>query len=1048
VKRHAKASSAGSISGQASRFGSKLLLACAMVIFAALVLGVALAAAAIPTVSVENASEVTATSAKAKGTIDPQDHETSYHFEYATQADFSDAASFGSGGSLAEGSGPQQVTATAAELGPNATYYLRLVASNEDGVSTAVAVSTFTTDAIAPTVGNPGHTQFAQSEVIIAGAANPHNSAVSDCRFEYGADDSYGQSIPCEALPPTNNNANLVRAKLSDLIPGASYHFLLSVTNGVGTTESADAVLVARAALSLPACPNAGSIGVGFLPNCRAWEMVSFPSKNGGGVTGLSSRTRAAFDGSAVQYMSLNGFVDVVGMGVSTDYIAKRSTSTTPGDNGWSTHAITPPQEAMSTGASLTAGEPRYEGTFSADLRTGIFSAWSPLTPAPNVALATNLYLRDDLLSPGAGSYRLLTDSATPINQALAQQGDQGRPWLVGTSTDLSHGIFESILGLVSGISANTKKLYEWNDGALRVAGILPTAIPATRSIGGRGVSVGGGGKHTSHAITADGSRIFFTTPSNSSAVTGPIYARINGRSTVQLNASERTIPAATKAATYWDASTDGSRVFFTSEAALTDSAPDSSAAKLYMWEKQPTDEQQSVAVDATGGEFTLTFQSKTTSPIAFDATAAQVQVELEALETIKAGNVSVSGGPGSVGAANPYIISFTGDFAGANVAQIAADGSALTGGASTATATTTQPVKNLNYLNEDEELEDLSDGGVLGVIGTGDDGRYVYFIARSQLVPGQPKLNTESGIYLWHDGEIVYVGKGEMASAGDSAENVDGAKLNLVPRQSRVTPDGRHLLFSSSSGKGLLSVRGGDDYDQTPLSCHTGGLLGCREHYLYSADIDELVCVSCRLSEASATGSSTLAAAGSIGASQTANYLGRSLTDDGHFVFFNSTEKLVEADTNGVSDAYVYNVATGTPHLLSSGESATPSFFLDASADGADAFFVTSEPLSGWDVDGAYDLYDARIGGGFPEPPPPPPSCQGDACQPTPANITDPTPASSSFQGSGNQSQGRERKVRCAKGQRKIKSRKAKSRCAKSRKSKRNVNSHRRPGR
>ena len=47
----------------------------------------------------------------------------------------------------------------------------------------------------------------------------------------------------------------------------------------------------------------------------------------------------------------------------------------------------------------------------------------------------------------------------------------------------------------------------------------------------------------------------------------------------------------------------------------------------------QKTDEQQTVRVtNATGGTFTLTFNGQTTAPIAFNATAAQVDAALEAL--------------------------------------------------------------------------------------------------------------------------------------------------------------------------------------------------------------------------------------------------------------------------------------------------------------------------------------------------------------------------------------------------------------------------------
>jgi hypothetical protein len=89
-----------------------------------------------------------------------------------------------------------------------------------------------------------------------------------------------------------------------------------------------------------------------------------------------------------------------------------------------------------------------------------------------------------------------------------------------------------------------------------------------------------------------------------------------------------------------------------------------------------------------------------------------------------------------------------------------------------------------------------------------------------------------------------------------------------------------------------------------------------------------------------------------------------------------------VAADANGQVDAYEYDVQSGIARLLSSGRDTAGSYFLDASANGDDAYFVTREQLVGWDVDRAYDLYDARVGGGFPDPPLSPPACTGDACR------------------------------------------------------------------
>jgi PKD repeat protein/type 1 glutamine amidotransferase len=101
------------------------------------------------------------------------------------------------------------------------------------------------------------------------------------------------------------------------------------------------------------------------------------------------------------------------------------------------------------------------------------------------------------------------------------------------------------------------------------------------------------------------------------------------------------------------------------------------------------TNETQTVrTAGTTGGTFTLTFQGQTTAPLAHNATAAQVQAALEALEAIGSGDVLATGGPANVANVS---VNFRGALSERDVAQLTADGSGLTGTAPGAvTATTT----------------------------------------------------------------------------------------------------------------------------------------------------------------------------------------------------------------------------------------------------------------------------------------------------------------------------------------------------------------------
>ena len=90
------------------------------------------------------------------------------------------------------------------------------------------------------------------------------------------------------------------------------------------------------------------------------------------------------------------------------------------------------------------------------------------------------------------------------------------------------------------------------------------------------------------------------------------------------------------------------------------------------------TDDVQEVFNDATGGTFTLTYDGQTTAAIAYNASAATVETDIESLSNVTAATVT---GTGVV--ATPWVIRFVTD-SGQNI-MTAGDGS-LTGGTSTVT--------------------------------------------------------------------------------------------------------------------------------------------------------------------------------------------------------------------------------------------------------------------------------------------------------------------------------------------------------------------------
>jgi hypothetical protein len=668
--------------------------------------------------------------------------------------------------------------------------------------------------------------------------------------------------------------------------------------------------------------------GQGFLPDNRAWEMVSPPDKNGGDVMPATNRTRIAADGSAASFTSLVGFGDTHGGTIGAEYLAQRTAA--PETSGWATHGITPREEALPFFGAFFALDPNYDGEMSDDLSHGVYRSYRPLTDDPNVAGLQNLYVRDDLRSPGEGSYRPLTDPGfqLPVPETFPSVA---RPWLAGASSDFSKVIFESQVNLTTDGQPGQVKLYESEAGApLRLAGMVPppgqtecddvTEAPACEEApssqagqGAQGANNFGLPASTPRMISADGSRIFFQTPVES----GNVYMRVDGTRTVQLNASERTDcadhdpctgtpepdPSGPQPASLWIASKDGSRIFFSTSEGLVNEDADG-LDDIYMYD-----------VDAPAG-------------------------------------------------------------------------------------------RHLTLVTKDEEPS--TGDGVIGVVGASDDGHYLYFMVGGQLVAGEP---AGRGLYAWHDGTIKYIGGFDVpdnVTLNTLAASWTGTSITLM---ARVAADGSHLMFATSSDGGFKDRWGFAGFDHAGPKCG----VGCRELYVFDANAGTLRCASCDPSGALPLGAAQdniKNDATASGATST-SHITRALSSDGRYAFFSSPDPLVPEDTNGKYDAYEYDTQTEEVHLLSSGESPEDSYFMDASASGDDAFFATREQLTGWDLDTSYDLYDARAGGGLPEPKPAPPSCQGDACQPTPQSLNDPTPSSSAYAGPGNADRARKRHKR-----------------------------------
>lgn len=247
-------------------------------------------------------------------------------------------------------------------------------------------------------------------------------------------------------------------------------------------------------------------------------------------------------------------------------------------------------------------------------------------------------------------------------------------------------------------------------------------------------------------------------------------------------------------------------------------------------------------------------------------------------------------------------------------------------------------------YDVDTDHLENLTGTGdptvVTRVQSVSADGEYIYFTSKSDLTGAG--VGGQSSIYLAHAGQVKLV-------APLTAFEYGG------PSAAAISPGGRYLAYASPA-----SVTGADTTDPTCTFSvfYVNPPGSCVEVYRYDAQTSETVCLSCTTVD----GANRF---GDIGfqAASVSQYVPRTVLDDGR-VLFNSDARLLSGDVNGRRDVYQWH--DGVTTLVSSGRSNEDSMFADASADGRDVFFFTSERLVAQDTDDEIDLYDARANGGI----------------------------------------------------------------------------------
>lgn len=295
----------------------------------------------------------------------------------------------------------------------------------------------------------------------------------------------------------------------------------------------------------------------------------------------------------------------------------------------------------------------------------------------------------------------------------------------------------------------------------------------------------------------------------------------------------------------------------------------------------------------------------------------------------------------------------------------------------------------------------------VQGVVSMGRDARRMYFVARGVLTT----VPDSEGVSAVKGADNLYVYDAQTGAVGFIADLCSAARTSGIAEDARcpsglatgvndtslwtghagdasqATPDGRYLVFSTY---GRLIGHGAQvDVD------------GSRDVYRYDAQTGVLDRVSLGEDGADANGNGNgfdasiepvYRGQGTVAQQQSLET--RAISDDGSRIVFSSTEPLSEAAINHHKNVYVWHKEPGWSEgrvaMISSGTSLTDDIFPMISADGINVFFSTSQGLVPGDTENDLDVYDARVGGGFPGGEATRMQCSSDACQ---GALTNPAP-------------------------------------------------------
>lgn len=784
----------------------------------------------------------------------------------------------------------------------------------------------------APVVDGAASQQLTAQSVRLNAQIDPRG-AQSEYHFEYGTANCRASGSACTELPagviPAGFGDQPVSVTLGGLSPATGYYFRVVASNTYGDAEGGP--------WSFATLPSAS-----VLPDGRAWELVSPPDKHGAAAE-VVSRSRggsiqAAADGNSIVWLATGPVVSEPEGNRSfelTQLISRRNSGE------WSTQSLETPHQA---GRGLILPSPSEYHFFTPDLSESLVEPTEPSPgrlggvfehpPLSAEASEKTPYVRHDAAGEPAEFVPVVTPGDDTAHTAFG-----GALEFLDATTDLRHVLLESKVGLTSQ-TPSSAGLYEWDAASrtLQLVSVLPDGTPAPDEKGESGsqepVLGDGGGLNARNAISSDGSRVFWSEERQQvpealfmrDSETGETIrvSEAQGHGGTERGPGGQEVPEPEQGhqeVHFQTASSDGSRVFFTDTARLTEES-----SQEPVGEEPPADLYEFETTSSPGEPLRgrLTDLSADSSSGSGDVLNLIPGASSDGTSVYFVANGVLAPGatPGEC-ERNPQ-----------NEARKALPGATcnLYLEHYDLTAGEWEAPKFIAALSN----EDAADWGAtppenlppsLGNLAAltssvSPDGGYLAFMSQQSLTGYDNRI--AGGEQPAQEVFLYDAANGRLTCASCNPNSEHGAFK---------TPEGVFDTELSGEGVGLLVDRPGI-WQGHWLA---GSIPGWTFNIFYGAP-DAL-------------------------------YQPRYLSDTGR-LFFDSADALVPADKNGKEDVYEYEpegvgsctFSAGCIGLISSGSSDEESTFLDASESGNDVFFLTSQELVPEDTDHAFDVYDARV--------------------------------------------------------------------------------------